>query len=78
MQVAFSKRRRESAMMAHMATKFADMFVDPENASRVDPPTQVEERATLAAFIRWQHKRTEVAFADQFVTEAPGLDVPMV
>jgi uncharacterized damage-inducible protein DinB len=47
-------------MIARMATKFADMFIDPEDDPRIDPPTQVGERATLAAFLRWQRETLEL------------------
>ena len=34
--------------------RFADMFVDPDADPRTDPPAQVDERATITAFLRWQ------------------------
>ena len=37
-----------------------DMFIDPDAAPRVDPPTQVDERATLLAFLRWQRGTLEL------------------
>jgi hypothetical protein len=30
------------------------MFIDPDADPRTDPPTRVDERATVAAFLRWQ------------------------
>jgi uncharacterized damage-inducible protein DinB len=46
-----------------MAPRFADMFIDPESDPRVDPPTQVDERATLVAFLRWQRDTLELKCA---------------
>ena len=37
-----------------------DMFIDPDADPRVDPPTQVDERATLLAFLRWQRGTLEL------------------
>jgi uncharacterized damage-inducible protein DinB len=45
---------------------FADMFVDPEHDPRTDPPTEIDERATLVAFLRWQR--------DTLVLKCEGLD----
>jgi uncharacterized damage-inducible protein DinB len=40
------------------------MFIDPEDDPRVDPPTQVDERATLTAFLRWQRDTLMLKCAD--------------
>jgi uncharacterized damage-inducible protein DinB len=37
-----------------------DMFVDPDDDPRADPPTRADERATLAAFLRWQRDTLEL------------------
>jgi hypothetical protein len=37
-----------------------DMFREPENDPRVDPPTQADERATIVAFLRWQRATLEL------------------
>jgi uncharacterized damage-inducible protein DinB len=39
---------------------FADMFVDPDKDLRTDPPGQVDERAMLLAFLRWQRETLEL------------------
>ncbi len=39
------------------------MFIDPDADPRVDPPTQVDERATLVAFLRWQRETLELKCA---------------
>jgi Protein of unknown function (DUF664) len=46
-------------MMAGM-TQFADMFIDPDDDPRAKPPTQGDERATLAGFLRWQRETLEL------------------
>ena len=38
----------------------ADMFVDPEADPRKGPPAVADERATLAAFLRWQRETLEL------------------
>jgi uncharacterized damage-inducible protein DinB len=43
-----------------------DMFVDPDDDPRTDPPTRVGERATLEAFLRWQR--------DTLALKCSGLD----
>jgi uncharacterized damage-inducible protein DinB len=40
--------------------RFADMFVDPDADPRTDPPAQVDERATITAFLRWQRDTLEL------------------
>ena len=45
---------------------FADMFVDPDQDPRSDPPGQDDERATLVAFLRWQR--------ETLVLKCSGLD----
>jgi uncharacterized damage-inducible protein DinB len=40
--------------------RFADMFIDPDADPRTDPPTRVDERATIAAFLRWQRDTLEL------------------
>ena len=37
-----------------------DMFLDPDADPRADPPTQGDERATIAAFLRWQRDTLEL------------------
>ncbi len=37
-----------------------DMFLDPDDDPRTDPPTRVDERATLVAFLRWQRDTLEL------------------
>ncbi len=37
-----------------------DMFVDPDNDPRTDPPPQGEERATIVGFLRWQRETLEL------------------
>jgi uncharacterized damage-inducible protein DinB len=37
-----------------------DMFLDPDADPRADPPTQADERATIAAFLRWQRDTLEL------------------
>jgi uncharacterized damage-inducible protein DinB len=37
-----------------------DMFVDPGDDPRADPPTRVGERATLVAFLRWHRGTLEL------------------
>jgi uncharacterized damage-inducible protein DinB len=44
-------------------TRFADMAVDPDDDRRVDPPAQVDERATLVAFLRWHRETLELKCA---------------
>jgi uncharacterized damage-inducible protein DinB len=46
--------------------RFADMFIDPDADPRTDPPTRVDERATVAAFLRWQR--------DTLALKCSGLD----
>ena len=46
-------------MMAGMP-QFADMFIDPDNDPRPDPPTQGGERATIEGFLRWQRGTLEL------------------
>jgi uncharacterized damage-inducible protein DinB len=36
------------------------MFIDPDTDPRTDPPTRVDERATIAAFLRWQRDTLEL------------------
>ena len=36
------------------------MFIDPDADPRVDPPGEGDERATLAAFLRWQRGTLEL------------------
>ena len=43
-----------------------DMFLDPDDDPRTDPPTRVGERATLEAFLRWQR--------DTLALKCSGLD----
>ena len=50
---------RQSPMMAGMP-QFADMFIDPDNDPRPDPPTQGGERATIEGFLRWQRGTLEL------------------
>jgi uncharacterized damage-inducible protein DinB len=40
--------------------RFADMFIDPDADLRTDPPIRVDERATVAAFLRWQRDTLEL------------------
>ena len=40
--------------------RFADMFIGPDADPRTDPPTRVDERATIAAFLRWQRDTLEL------------------
>jgi uncharacterized damage-inducible protein DinB len=47
-------------------TRFADMFIDPDADPRSDPPTRGDERATVAAFLRWQR--------DTLALKCSGLD----
>jgi uncharacterized damage-inducible protein DinB len=42
---------------------FADMFVDPDQEPRLDPPGQADERSTLLAFLRWQRETLELKCA---------------
>ena len=51
--------RRRIADDGGMA-RFADMFIDPDADPRTDPPTRVDERATIAAFLRWQRDTLEL------------------
>jgi len=37
-----------------------DMFVDPAQDPRTDPPPRADERATLVAFLRWQRATFEL------------------
>jgi uncharacterized damage-inducible protein DinB len=46
-----------------MASRFADMFVDLADDPRTDPPGQVDERATLLGFLRWQRQTLELKCA---------------
>lgn len=39
------------------------MFIDPDSDPRVDPPTQGDERAMLAGFLRWQRQTLELKCA---------------
>jgi hypothetical protein len=41
-------------MMAGMSI---DMFIEPENDPRIDPPGTAGELATLTGFLRWQRDR---------------------
>jgi uncharacterized damage-inducible protein DinB len=38
----------------------ADVFVEPENDPRTDPPAQGDEKETLAGFLRWQRDTLEL------------------
>lgn len=40
--------------------RFADMFIDPGQDPRADPPTQAGERATLTSYLRWQRGTLEL------------------
>lgn len=40
--------------------RFADMFIDPDADPRADPPARADERATIAAFLRWQRDTLEL------------------
>jgi len=40
--------------------RFADMFIDPDQDPRPDPPDLGDERATLVAFLRWQRDTLEL------------------
>jgi uncharacterized damage-inducible protein DinB len=42
---------------------FADMFIEPDQDPRADPPTQADERTTLAGFLRWQRETLELKCA---------------
>jgi uncharacterized damage-inducible protein DinB len=44
-------------MMAGMSI---DMFIDPEQDPRTEPPTRAGELATLAGFLRWQRGTLEL------------------
>jgi hypothetical protein len=46
-----------------MATRFADMFVDLDQDSRVDPAGQADEASTLQGFLRWQRETLELKCA---------------
>src|SRR5262249_44879461 len=46
--------------MTNTGTKFADMFIEPADDPRVDPPTQADELTTLVAFLRWQRETLEL------------------
>ena len=37
-----------------------EMFIDPDADPRIDPPGEGDERATLAAFLRWQRGTLEL------------------
>lgn len=50
---------RRPLMMAGMP-KFADMFVDPADDPRAEPPTRADERATLTGFLQWQRGTLEL------------------
>ena len=39
---------------------FADMFIEPGDDPRADPPAQADERATLTGFLRWQRGTLEL------------------
>ncbi|WP_157594788.1 hypothetical protein [Streptosporangium amethystogenes] len=41
-------------------TRAADMFADPGNDPRTDPPVRGAERATPAAFLRWRRDTLEL------------------
>jgi hypothetical protein len=43
--------------------QFADMFIEPDQDPRTEPPTQAGERATLAGFLRWQRETLELKCA---------------
>jgi uncharacterized damage-inducible protein DinB len=49
--------RRASAYGVGMSI---DMFVDPDADPRTDPPAKADERATIAAFLRWQRATLEL------------------
>ncbi len=46
-----------------MATRFADMFVDLDQDSRLDPAGQADEVSTLQGFLRWQRETLELKCA---------------
>ncbi len=37
-----------------------DMFIDPDDDPRTDPPPRADERATLVGFLRWQRDTLEL------------------
>ncbi len=39
---------------------FADMFTEPGDDPRADPPAQADERTTLTGFLRWQRGTLEL------------------
>ena len=43
-----------------MPTRFADLFADPDDDPRHDPPPAGDERALLAGFLRWQRETLEL------------------
>jgi uncharacterized damage-inducible protein DinB len=51
--------RADRPMIARMS-RFADMFIDPATDPRPNPPGQADERAMLAAFLRWQRDTLEL------------------
>jgi uncharacterized damage-inducible protein DinB len=61
-------------MMAGMP-KFADMFVDPASDPRRDPPTQADERSTIAGFLRWQRDTLELKCSGLGPDELAGRSV---
>jgi uncharacterized damage-inducible protein DinB len=46
-----------------MATRFADMFVDLDQDTRVDPAGDGDEASTLQGFLRWQRETLELKCA---------------
>jgi hypothetical protein len=47
----------------HMGTRFADMFVDLDQDTRVDPAGDGDESTTLQGFLRWQRETLELKCA---------------
>lgn len=43
-----------------MAKRFADVFLDPADDPRADPPGAADERTLLTGFLRWQRQTLEV------------------
>jgi hypothetical protein len=57
-----------------MAAMSVDMFIDPAEDPRTDPPGQGSELATLTGFLDWYRKTLELKCSG-LDAEAPGLEL---
>jgi uncharacterized damage-inducible protein DinB len=57
-------------------TMFADMYLDPAEDPRADPPLQGGERETLAGFLRWQRQTLELKCAGLDAADLARRSVP--